>query len=55
VESTDGIQVRIYEPIYRKIGQQMSRLRWIQAGSIQLYLAMLALTLVAMLIWLMII
>ena len=54
VESADGILIRIYEPIYRKIGQQLGRLRWIQAGSIQLYLAMLALTLMAMLIWQMI-
>ena len=54
VESADGILIGIYEPIYRKIGQQLGRLRWIQAGSIQLYLAMLALTLMAMLIWQMI-
>lgn len=54
VESSDGLFIWIYEPIYRKIGQKMARLRWIQAGSIQLYLAMLALTLMAMLVWLMI-
>ena len=54
VESSDGLFLWIYEPIYRTIGQRLARLRWIQAGSIQLYLAMLALTLMAMLVWLMI-
>jgi len=54
VEASDGLFLWIYEPIYRKLGQKMARLRWIQAGSIQLYLAMLALTLMAMLVWLMI-
>lgn len=52
VESTDGLIVRLYEPLYRGIGRQLSKLRWIQAGSIQLYLAMLALTLISMLVWL---
>lgn len=51
VESTDGLIFKLYDPIFRSIGGQLSKLRWIQAGSIQLYLAMLALTLISMLVW----
>lgn len=54
VDSADGLYVRIYDPIYKSVGRRLSKLRWIQAGSIQLYLAMLALTLIAMLVWLMV-
>lgn len=50
-ESVDGMLHYVYDPIFRFVGKYMSRLRWIQAGSIQLYLAMMALTLVAMLAW----
>lgn len=51
IESVDGMLHYVYDPIFRFVGKYMSRLRWIQAGSIQLYLAMMALTLVAMLAW----
>ncbi len=51
IESADGLLFYAYDPIYRFVGRQMSKFRWIQAGSIQLYLAMMALTLVAMLAW----
>jgi len=51
IESADGLLFYVFDPIYRVVGRQMSKLRWIQAGSIQLYLAMMALTLVAMLAW----
>lgn len=51
IESADGLLFYVYDPIYRFVGRQMSKFRWIQAGSIQLYLAMMALTLVGMLVW----
>jgi formate hydrogenlyase subunit 3/multisubunit Na+/H+ antiporter MnhD subunit len=51
IESADGLFYYLYDPVFRFVGKYLSRLRWIQAGSIQLYLAMMALTLVAMLAW----
>lgn len=53
IESADGALFHVYDPIYRFVGKQVSKFRWIQAGSIQLYLAMLVVTLVGMLIWMM--
>jgi formate hydrogenlyase subunit 3/multisubunit Na+/H+ antiporter MnhD subunit len=53
IESADGMLLVLYEPVYRFFGRHLARLRWIQAGSIQLYLAMMAATLVIMLVWMM--
>jgi hydrogenase-4 component B len=52
VESADGLVYRVYEPLFRRFGQRIGRLRWIQAGSIQLYLGLMTATLIGMLIWL---
>lgn len=55
VESADGMVYRVYDPLFREIGRRLGWFRWIQAGSIQLYLALMAMTLILMLVWLMLI
>ena len=52
VETADGLVHRIYDPLFQRLGGWLGRLRWIQAGSIQLYLGLMAFTLIGMLIWL---
>ncbi|MFM7318563.1 MAG: proton-conducting transporter membrane subunit [bacterium] len=52
VEAADGLVHRIYDPLFQRVGLWLGRLRWIQAGSIQLYLGLMAFTLIGMLIWL---
>ncbi len=50
-DSGDLITVRLIRPLGRVLDRTCARLRWIQRGSIQLYLLFLLLTLVTMLIW----
>jgi hydrogenase-4 component B len=49
--SDDLVAERLLRPVFHLAGQGMLRLRWIQRGSIQLYLLFLFATLVIMLIW----
>jgi hydrogenase-4 component B len=51
VESDDLIAERVLRPIFRAAGWAILQFRWIQRGSIQLYLLFLFTTLVAMLLW----
>jgi hydrogenase-4 component B len=51
VESDDLVAERILKPVFRGAGWGILRFRWIQRGSIQLYLLFLFTTLVAMLLW----
>jgi NADH:ubiquinone oxidoreductase subunit 5 (subunit L)/multisubunit Na+/H+ antiporter MnhA subunit len=51
VESDDLVAERVLRPVFRGAGWAIMRFRWIQQGSIQLYLLFLFTTLVAMLLW----
>jgi formate hydrogenlyase subunit 3/multisubunit Na+/H+ antiporter MnhD subunit len=51
VESDDLIAERVLRPVFHFAGLGIMALRWIQRGSIQLYLLFLFTTLVVMLIW----
>jgi len=50
-ETPDMFSEKIYEPVFMRIGTGLSRLRWLQQGSVQLYILYIALTLLALLIW----
>ncbi len=50
-ETPDMFSEKIYEPVFTRIGSGLSRLRWLQQGSVQLYVLYIALTLLALLIW----
>ncbi len=50
-ETPDMFSEKIYEPVFMRIGTGLSRLRWLQQGSVQLYVLYIALTLLALLIW----
>jgi len=50
-ETPDMFSEKIYEPVFVRIGTGLSRLRWLQQGSVQLYVLYIALTLLALLIW----
>jgi len=44
-------QERLYRPAFRAVSRQMSRLRWLHHGRVQLYTLYIVLTLIAMLTW----
>ena len=50
-ETPDMFSQNIYEPVFSRIGEALSRLRWLQQGSVQIYVLYIALTLLALLIW----
>ncbi len=50
-ETPDMFGDKIYGPVFTRIGAGLSRLRWLQQGSVQLYVLYIALTLLALLVW----
>ncbi len=50
-ETPDMFSEKIYGPLFTRIGSGLSRLRWLQQGSVQLYVLYIALTLLALLVW----
>lgn len=40
-----------YQPLFRTVGQGLSRLRWLQQGRVQLYVLYIALTIFFLLVW----
>jgi len=44
-------QERLYRPAFRAVSRQMSRLRWLHHGRVQLYTLYIVLTLITMLVW----
>jgi hydrogenase-4 component B len=50
-ETPDMFSEKIYGPLFTRIGDGLSRLRWLQQGNVQLYVLYIALTLLALLVW----
>ena len=50
-ETSDPYQEHIYRPLFREIGRDLSRLRPLQQGQVQLYILYIAVTLLALLLW----
>ena len=50
-ETPDMFSQKMYEPVFSRIGATLSRLRWLQQGSVQVSVLYIALTLLALLIW----
>lgn len=47
----DVVRERLYEPLFGAIEARLARLRWLQHGSVHVYVLYIALTLVALLLW----
>ena len=50
-ETPDVFREKIYRPTFTHVSYGLSRLRWLQQGSVQLYVLYIAVTLLALLVW----
>ena len=50
-ETLDACSEKIYRPAFTLLDRALSRLRWLQHGTVQLYVLYIALTLLALLVW----
>ncbi len=50
-ETPDVCEETLYRPVFGSVGRAAGRLRWLQQGSIHLYISYIALTLIVLLIW----
>ena len=50
-ETPDVCEDALYRPAFEAVGRATGRFRWLQQGSIHLYVSYIALTLIILLIW----
>jgi hypothetical protein len=50
-ETLDACAEKIYKPAFTLLDRALVRLRWLQHGTVQIYVLYIALTLLALLVW----
>ena len=51
VKNSDGLLVKVYEPLFRGVAWILGRLRWLQHGNVHLYILYILITLLTLLFW----